>query len=127
MNPSKTHKVAFWAFTGFFSLWMLFTAYAEWALPQVTEAFTHLGFPAPFFRMELSIAKALGVLVLLLPVPPRLKEWAYAGFTIDLVTALVAHLVAGDTVAQYSWPAVACLVLGLSYYFYRKVSPSFRV
>ncbi len=41
--------------------------------------FTHLGFPA-YFRVELSWAKLFGVVLLLAPVPGRLKEWAYAGF-----------------------------------------------
>ena len=74
---------------------MSFTAYAQLRLPQVAEAFTHLGFPA-YFRVELSWAKLLGVVLLLAPVPARLKEWAYAGFGIVLVSASVAHASAGD-------------------------------
>jgi hypothetical protein len=58
---------------------MSFTAYAQLSLPQVAEAFTHLGFPA-YFRVELSLAKLLSVLLLRAPLPARLKEWAYAGF-----------------------------------------------
>ena len=52
---------------------MSFTAYAQLSLPQVAEAFTHFGFPA-YFRVELSWAKLLGVLVLFAPVPARVKE-----------------------------------------------------
>jgi hypothetical protein len=74
---------------------MSFTAYAQLRLPQVAQAFTHLGFPA-YFRVELSLAKLLGVVLLLAPVPARLNEWAYAGFAIDLVSALIAHLSVGD-------------------------------
>jgi hypothetical protein len=58
---------------------MSFTAYAQLRVPQLAEAFTQLGFPA-YFRVELAWAKLLGVVVLLAPVPARLKEWAYAGF-----------------------------------------------
>ena len=47
-----------------------FTAYAQLRLPQVAEAFTHLGFPA-YFRVELAWAKLLGVVLLLAPVPAR--------------------------------------------------------
>ena len=61
----------------------------------MAEAFTHLGFPA-YFRVELSWAKLLGVVLLLAPVPARLKEWAYAGFAINLGSALIAHLSVGD-------------------------------
>src|SRR5438270_6144466 len=54
---------AYWMITGLFCLQMGFTAYAQLCLPQVAEAFTHLGFPA-YFRVELSLAKLLGVLLL---------------------------------------------------------------
>ena len=80
---SKGLAIGFWAVTALFCLQVGFTAYAQLRLPQVAEAFTHLGFPA-YFRVELSWAKLLGVLVLLAPVPARLKEWAYAGFAINL-------------------------------------------
>src|SRR5215813_2001885 len=74
----KTKTIVYWIITALFCLQMSFTAYAEVALPQVAEAFSHLGFPAAYFRVELSLAKLLGVLLLLAPVPARLKEWAYA-------------------------------------------------
>src|SRR5436305_2981833 len=93
---SRTANViAFWIATALFCLQIGFTAYAQLTLPQVAEAFTHLGFPS-YFRVELSWAKFLGVALLLAPVPGRLKEWAYAGFAITLVSALIAHLSVGD-------------------------------
>ena len=95
MPRSKGIVVGFWIVTALFCLQMSFTAYAQLRLPQVAEAFTHLGFPA-YFRVELSLAKLLGVVLLLAPVPVRLKEWAYAGFAIDLGSALIAHLSVGD-------------------------------
>ena len=91
MSRTKRMAIGFWIFTAIFCLQMGFTAYAELRLPQVAAAFTHLGFPA-YFRVELSWAKLLGVALLLAPVPARLKEWAYAGFAIDLGSALIAHL-----------------------------------
>ena len=91
----KTTTIVYWIVTALFCLQMSFTAYAELRLPQVAEAFTHLGFPA-YFRVELSWAKLLGVVLMLAPVPARLKEWAYAGFAINLVSALIAHLSVGD-------------------------------
>jgi len=58
--------IGFWIVTALFCLQMTFTAYAELRLPQVAAAFTHLGFPA-YFRVELSWAKLLGVVLLLAP------------------------------------------------------------
>jgi hypothetical protein len=90
---------------------MSFTAYSELRLPQVAEAFTHLGFPA-YFRVELSWAKLLGVVLMLGPVPARLKEWAYAGFAIDLASALIARLSVGDGPEAWGWAAVTGLLWG---------------
>src|SRR5579864_1661226 len=95
MHRSKALTIGFWVVTAIFCLQMAFTAYAELRLPQVADAFTHLGFPA-YFRVELSWAKLLGIALLLAPVPARAKEWAYAGFAIDLASAVIAHLAVGD-------------------------------
>src|SRR5678816_4921325 len=91
----KAMTIAYWIVTALFCLQMSFTAYAQLRLPQVAESFTHLGFPG-YFRVELSVAKLLGVALLLAPVPVRLKEWAYAGFAIDLASAVIAHVSVGD-------------------------------
>src|SRR5438093_2100908 len=90
----KAKTIVYWIVTALFCLQMSFTAYAQLRLPQVAEAFTHLGFPA-YFRVELSLAKLLGVVLMLAPVPARLKEWAYAGFATNLASALIAHLSVG--------------------------------
>ena len=70
------------------------------------------GFPA-YFRVELTWAKLLGVVPLLAPVPTQLKEWAYAGFAINLASALIAHLSMGD--GPEAWgPAAAPACSGVS-------------
>ena len=116
----KAKTIVYWLVTVLFCLQMSFTAYAQLRLPQVAEAFIHLGFPA-YFRVELSWAKLLGVLLLLAPVPVRLKEWAYAGFAINLASALIAHFSVGD--GPMAWgPAAATGVLwGLSYFSWRRL------
>jgi hypothetical protein len=122
MKASKGTVMGFWIFTALFALQMSFTAYAQLRLPQVAAAFAHMGFPG-YFRVELSWAKLAGVLVLLLPaVPARVKEWAYAGFAITLVSALIAHLAVGDGVAKWSWAAGTGVLWGLSYFFWRRMS-----
>src|SRR5262250_1166297 len=108
-TTGKPTAIVYWMVTALFCLQMTFTAYAELRLPQVAEAFTHLGFPG-YFRVELSWAKLIGVLLLLAPAPARLKEWAYAGFAITLASALIAHLSVGDGPEAWTW-AVATGVL----------------
>ena len=119
---SKAVSIAYWVFTGLFCLEMAFTAYYELLmLPQAAEAFARLGFPAGFFRVELSWAKVLGVIALLLPmVPPRLKEWAYAGFAINLVSALIAHFSIHDRPAALAPSSITSVLWLLSYYFWRR-------
>ena len=116
----KAWTIGYWIVTALFCLQMSFTAYAQLRLPQVAEAFTHLGFPA-YFRVELSWAKLLGVVLILAPVPARLKEWAYAGFAIDLASALIAHFAVGDGPQAWSWPAITSVLWALSYVFWRRL------
>ena len=118
-NP-KADTIIYWIATILFCLQIGFTAYAQLRLPQVAQAFTHLGFPS-YFRVELSWAKFLGIIVLLAPVPARLKEWVYAGFAITLVSALIAHLSVGDGVDAWGWAAGTGVLWVLSYVFWRRV------
>jgi len=117
---SKGMAVAFWIATALLCLQMSFTAYAQLTLPQVAEAYRHLGFP-DYFRVELAWAKLLGVVLLLAPVPARLKEWAYAGFAITLVSALIAHFSVGDGPEAWGWAAGTSVLWTLSYFFWRRL------
>jgi hypothetical protein len=119
MPRSKGIVVGLWIVTALFCLQIGFTAYAQLRLPQVAEAFTHLGFPA-YFRVELSWAKLLGVVLMLAPVPPRLKEWVYAGFAIDLASALIAHFSVADGPQAWGWAAATGVLWGLSYLSWRR-------
>jgi DoxX-like family len=122
MRQAKRIATAYWVVTSLFALQMGFTAYAQLRLPQVAEAFTHLGFPS-YFRVELSWLKLAGILVLLLPAPDRLKEWAYAGFAITLVSALIAHFSVGDDASKWSWAAGTAVLWAISYVLFRKLAP----
>ena len=117
---SRGLVVGFWIATALFCLQLGFTAYAQLRLPQVAAAFTHLGFP-DYFRVGLSLAKILGVAVLLAPVPPRLKEWAYAGFAITLGSALIAHFSVGDGPEAWGWAAGTSVLWALSYVLWRRL------
>jgi len=71
----------------------------------------HLGYPDYFARI-LGAWKVLGVLALLAPALPRLKEWAYAGFFFNLTGAALSHLAVGDGIEGAAAPLVL-LAIGL--------------
>lgn len=116
MSP-KTAKAIYWTATALFSLQMGFTAYAQLTLPQVADSFRHLGFP-DYFRTQLACAKLLGISVLLAPVPARIKEWAYAGFAFNLLSAVIAHMAVGDGPQAWGWAAGTAVLWALSYGFW---------
>jgi len=121
---SKSTTILFWFFTALFCLEMSFTAYYE-LLPQGAQAFTRLGFTSSYFRLELSLAKLVGVALLLLPmVPARLKEWAYAGFAINLVSAIIAHLSISDRALAFVPSTLTSVLWAASYFFSRRLQGS---
>jgi putative oxidoreductase len=128
MKTSRGLVAGFWIFTGLFCLEMIFTAYYELLrLPEAAQAFTRLGFRASSFRVELSWAKVAGVAALLVPMIPArgviyvIKEWAYAGFAINLISALIAHLSISDRPVALAPSATTSVLWGLSYFFWRRL------
>jgi hypothetical protein len=128
MPRSKGLVIAFWIFTALFCLQMSFTVYYElMVLPQAAQAFTRLGFPAASFRVELSWAKVAGVVALLAPmVPAPLKEWAYAGFAINLASALIAHFSISDRPLAFVPSTIASVLWLLSYLFWQRLRTAER-
>jgi hypothetical protein len=117
------NKVIYWIATGLVIAVMGFSAVNfNLANPvgPMKGAFAHLGFP-DYFRIELTVAKILGVFALLIPgVPSKRKELAYAGFAITLVSASIAHFSSGDPVLFVIDPLLFLGALVTSYaYFIR--------
>jgi putative oxidoreductase len=128
MNESRRLLAAFWIVTALFCLEMSFTAYYELLrLPEAAQAFSRLGFSAASFRVELSWAKVVGVAALLVPMIPArgaiyvIKEWAYAGFAINLVSAIIAHLSISDRPAALAPSSITSVLWALSYFFWRRL------
>jgi hypothetical protein len=111
----KKETIIYWATTGIVCLMMLFSGYSYFANPDMKAGFAHTGFP-DFFRIELGVAKILGVIALLVPmVPTTIKNFAYAGFAIVFVSAAIAHYSIGDPISAVMTPLVILGLLGVSY------------
>jgi uncharacterized membrane protein YphA (DoxX/SURF4 family) len=87
-------------------------------IPQAVEIFTHLGYPT-YLLPFVGIAKTLGVIAILIPGMPRLKEWAYAGLVFDLIGALYSHLSVGDPPSAWAMAVVGLVLVTGSYVLYR--------
>jgi uncharacterized membrane protein YphA (DoxX/SURF4 family) len=98
--------IAYWVVTVLLALGYFAGSVADLAQPEpVVTAAAKLGYPLTFFSI-LGVWKVLGAVVILLPRLPRAKEWAYAGFVINLTGALVVHQSVGDPPGDFVAPAV---------------------
>ena len=90
----KKTNIIYWTFTGIFAALMAFSAIPDVLnSPDAVKFMSALGYPA-YFTPFIGVAKLLGCLALLIPVSPRLKEWAYAGLAFDLLGAIYSQLAA---------------------------------
>jgi uncharacterized membrane protein YphA (DoxX/SURF4 family) len=117
----NSRTLSYWIPTALFSLALTGSglAAATHQAPMVA-VFTHLGYPM-YFMTLLGVAKLLGVATVLAPGLPRLKEWAYAGFTINLLSAAISHLASGDP-AGNAVPPLVLLGLALASWHFRPAS-----
>jgi hypothetical protein len=106
---------AYWITTGLFCAMFLFGGANHLLRTEMIAAgMASLGYPA-YLMTILGTAKLLGVAALLAPGRPLLKEWAYAGFTFNLLGATASHVFAGDPFSETVRPAVVLLVGAGSY------------
>ena len=115
MKITDRKRIAFWSVTSLFAGLMVFSGilYVSGA-PMVRETLTRLGYPA-YILAILGPAKLIGAVALLQTRAATLREWAYAGFTINLIGATASHLFSGDPVAVAAPPAIFLLLLAVSY------------
>jgi len=89
----KKVNIIYWIFTILFAGLMLYTALPDVTVSKQSVDFTHglLGYPK-YFIPFIGTAKVLGIIAILIPLPPRLKEWAYAGLFFDITAAAYSSL-----------------------------------
>jgi uncharacterized membrane protein YphA (DoxX/SURF4 family) len=107
-------KLTYWVSTGLLAALSFFAAFAYLSGgSQAVQGFAHVGYPQQL-RIILGIAKPLGAIALLVPGLPKVKEWAYAGFTFAWISASIAHYLAKDG-SEAFMPLVLLVVLFISY------------
>ena len=116
----KTTKIIYWIATILFVLPETVLTAVCFNNPKALEGMHHLGFPN-YFRIELSVGKIIGGILLLLPiVPARLKEWVYVAFGISCISAFIANWAVDGPVMALSVLPVFVILL-TSYICYHKL------
>lgn len=117
----KNTKIIYWIFTVLFSIAMLSASIPYILSTAQTLAMVrdHLGYPG-YIIPFMGVAKLLGVIVILIPGFPRLKEWAYAGFAIDLFGATYSIIAVGEPINHWGFMSIFIAVGAVSYIYYHK-------
>ena len=114
-------KIIYWIFTGLLIALMLFSAVGSlFPSPEGDAVMKQITYPYNVLYL-LAVAKVLGIIALLVPGYPRLKEWAYAGFTFDLIGAIYAFLMVGTPAANIAFLFVGLVFVFGSYYYHHKL------
>ncbi|MCR5888278.1 DoxX family protein [Hymenobacter sp. J193] len=109
-------NLLYWIFTGLLALLMTLSSVPNvLSSPESVDFFRHLGYPA-YLVPFLGVAKLLGVLAILVPGFPRLREWAYAGFVFDLTGALYSFISVGDPPGMWFPLLIGLALIAASHY-----------
>ncbi len=123
---TKRNKIIYWIATIWLALGMTSTGIVQLIkMKEEVDLFTRLGYPLYFLTM-LGIWKMLGVVAVLIPKFPLLKEWAYAGFFFAMSGAIFSHLICGDNAKEFFGPTLLLILIFVSWYFRpadRKIIP----
>jgi uncharacterized membrane protein YphA (DoxX/SURF4 family) len=116
----KKINIIYWIATGLLLLLLLWSAVGSFMNnPEGAKMMSDLGYK-PYVIHLLAAAKILGIIAILVPGFPRLKEWAYAGFTFDMVGATYSMYASGMEPAKWAPMFIFLAILACSYIFYHK-------
>jgi hypothetical protein len=117
-------KIAYWIVTALAAALMTLASIPDiLRSPEAVEFFKHLGYPE-YLLPFIGVAKLLGVVAILYPGFPRLKEWAYAGLVFDLIGAFYSHISVGDPPSIWIFSIIALALVTGSYILYHKTHPT---
>lgn len=114
---TKRNKIIYWIATIWLSLGMVSTGIVQLLkMKEEVALFTQLGYPL-YLLTILAVWKFLGVIAVLVPKFPLLKEWAYAGFFFAMSGAVFSHLANGDSAKELFGPVLLIILTIVSWYF----------
>lgn len=114
---TKRNKIIYWVATGWLSLGMVSTGIVQLIkMKEEVDMMTRLGYPIYFLTL-IGVWKLLGVVAVLIPKFPLLKEWAYAGFFFAMSGAVFSHIAVGDDAKELFGPVLLLVLTAISWYF----------
>lgn len=117
----KKTKIIFWVVTGLLAAMLgIGAVYDAISAPEAVEHVTRIGYPA-YIVPFLGVAKILGIIAILVPGYPRIKEWAYAGIFYDLLGAFYSHIAFGDGPDMWAGFIIGFVLIAVSYIYYHKL------
>lgn len=119
----KKNEIIFWVTTIIIFLMeaVMPLSTALFAPEYINAGTKPLGYP-DYFAYALIACKVLGATAIMIPkLPAKLREWAYAGLTFNLIFATISHIAVDQKVANIAMPIVVGLVLGVSYVYSQKI------
>ena len=118
----KTTKIIYWVCTFLIIAMMLFSAYSSFFSndPKGVEMMKAIGIPMYLLKF-LSVCKVLGAIAILVPGYPRLKEWAYAGLTFDLIAATFSLYKVPPPQGQWYFMLIFLALAAAAYIYYVKL------
>lgn len=117
MTPTKRNNIIYWIATIWLSLGMTVPGIVQlMQMKEETDMMARLGYPT-YLLTILGIWKLLGVIAVLIPRFPLLKEWAYAGFFFAMSGAVFSHLAVGDEAMTLFGPLLLIVLTVASWYF----------
>jgi uncharacterized membrane protein YphA (DoxX/SURF4 family) len=118
---TKRNKIIYWIATIWLGLGMVATGTVQLLKAKDgqggADMITHLGYPIYLLTL-LGIWKFLGVIAVLIPKFPLLKEWAYAGFLFIMSGAIFSHIASGDSISEM-FPSLLLLILTIVSWYFR--------
>jgi hypothetical protein len=113
----KRDKIIYWIATLWLSMGMISTGIVQLVkMKDEADMFTRLGYPV-YLLTILGVWKLLGVVAVLIPKFPIVKEWAYAGFFFTMSGAVFSHLAIGDEAKELFGPVLLIILTVVSWYF----------
>jgi uncharacterized membrane protein YphA (DoxX/SURF4 family) len=114
---TKRNKIIYWIVTIWLALGMLSTGIVQlMKTKEEVDMMTTLGYPI-YILMIIGVWKVLGVIAILIPKFPLIKEWAYAGFFFVMSGAIISHLAVGDGANTILGPLLLIALTVASWYF----------